>query len=346
MVECRPFDIVFIPKVFKGTHYGLVYETRKGGCLVSPLYNRTSASGEEDMKIFSTDLEQRTMSVKNFRVGLERRIVGLRDVRKNIGHLKTAAIDRIIRDGVFRLVDCHFESVHNRKKPFVPGQSAVPYGGRVYDQEELRSLVDSGLDFWLTAGRFEQEFTKRCEKFLGIRHCLLTNSGSSANLLAVSALTSPVLRDRRLRPGDEVITAACAFPTTVNPIVQNRLVPVFLDVDMGTYNIQPERLAAAVSKKTKAIILAHTLGNPFDLDAVMSVARKHRLWVIEDNCDALGSRFRGRCTGTFGDMASLSFYPPHHITMGEGGGVVTGDARLKRLVESFRDWGRDCWCQP
>ncbi len=232
------------------------------------------------------------------------------------------------------------------EKEFVPGESNVSYAGRVYDENEMITLVDSALDFWLTSGRFAKEFEKNFAEFLGVKHCLLTNSGSSANLLAVSALTSPKLGKRSLNPGDEVITVACAFPTTVNPIIQNNLVPVFLDVDIGTYNIQADEIEKALSEKTRAIFVAHTLGNPFNLDKVMEIARKYNLWVIEDNCDALGSRYKGRHTGTFGHISTFSFYPAHHITMGEGGALATNDTQLKRLIESFRDWGRDCWCEP
>ncbi len=229
---------------------------------------------------------------------------------------------------------------------FIPGESAVPYAGRVYDEREMVSLVESALDFWLTAGRFAEGFEREFAQFLGIGHCLLTNSGSSANLLALSALTSPKLGDRRLKPGDEVIAAACAFPTTVNPIIQNGLIPVFFDVDIGTYNIQADILEEALSEKTRAIFVAHTLGNPFDLDKVMDAARRHDLWVIEDTCDALGSRYDGRYAGTFGHISTFSFYPAHHITMGEGGALATDDTDLKKIIASFRDWGRDCWCGP
>jgi len=232
------------------------------------------------------------------------------------------------------------------EKPFVPGSAPVPCAGRVYDADEMTHLVDAALDFWLTTGRFAAAFEADLARFLGVRHVLLCNSGSSANLLAVSALTSSKLGDRRLCPGDEVITVAAGFPTTVNPIIQNGLVPVFLDIDPATHNVDPAWLDEAVGPRTKAIILAHTLGNPFNLDAVLAVARRYNLWVIEDNCDALGSTYKGQYTGTFGDLATTSFYPAHHITMGEGGAVFTNNPRLKVLVESFRDWGRDCWCDP
>jgi len=227
---------------------------------------------------------------------------------------------------------------------FVPGETPVPCGGRAFDADDMVHLVDAALDFWLTGGRYAAQFEQEFARFVGVRHAVLCNSGSSANLLAVAALTSPKLRDRRLRPGDEVITAAAAFPTTVFPLLQYGLTPVFVDVELGTYNPGAERIEEAISPRTRAIVLAHTLGNPFDLDKVLDLARRHDLWVIEDNCDALGSAWRGRRTGTFGDLATASFYPAHHITMGEGGCVLTGQPLLKTIVESFRDWGRDCWC--
>lgn len=229
---------------------------------------------------------------------------------------------------------------------FHPGRTAVPVSGRVFDADEIELLLDSSLDFWLTTGRYAAKFEREFSRYLGIKHTLLVNSGSSANLCAVSALTSPRLGDRRLVPGDEVITAAAGFPTTVNPIVQCQLVPVFVDSHIPTYNIDPEKIEAAIGPRTKAIIVAHTLGNPFDLDAVMAIAKKHGLWLIEDMCDALGSEYKGRKAGTYGDLATVSFYPAHHITMGEGGAVMTNNDELKSVVESIRDWGRDCWCNP
>jgi len=229
---------------------------------------------------------------------------------------------------------------------FVPGSSPVPISGRVFDEQELELLVDSSLDFWLTTGRFAEQFEREFAKFVGVREAVLVNSGSSANLLAVTALTSPKLGDRRLRPGDEVITLAAGFPTTVNPILQNGLVPVFVDVQIPTFNVDVSYLETALSGRTRAVIFAHTLGNPFDLDAVTAFAKKHGLWLIEDCCDALGSTYRGQKVGTFGDLATVSFYPAHHITMGEGGCVLTDKPLMRTLVESFRDWGRDCWCAP
>ena len=229
---------------------------------------------------------------------------------------------------------------------FVPGENSVPLSGRVFDESEIQSLVDSALDFWLTTGRFAAEFERDFAKFMGLRNASLVNSGSSANLLALTALTSPKLGERRLLPGDEVITVAAGFPTTVNPILQNGLIPVFVDVDIPTYNVDVQWLEEALSSRTRAIILAHALGNPFNIEAVTAFARKHSLWLIEDCCDAVGSTYNGRSVGTFGDLATASFYPAHHITMGEGGCVMTSQPALKSIVESFRDWGRDCWCDP
>ena len=229
-------------------------------------------------------------------------------------------------------------------KEFVPGKSKVNYAGRVFDEEELRNAVDASLDFWLTEGRFSEDFSSKISEFLGIEHVLLTNSGSSANLLAFSALTSEKLGDRRLKPGDEVISVAAGFPATVTPIIQNGLVPVFVDLSIPTYNIDVEMLRKAITPKVRCIFLAHTLGNPFDIDAVMELAREHDLWVIEDNCDAFGSEYKGKKTGTFGHLSTISFYPAHHITTGEGGAICTNDPQLARIVRAFRDWGRDCYC--
>jgi CDP-6-deoxy-D-xylo-4-hexulose-3-dehydrase len=232
------------------------------------------------------------------------------------------------------------------ERRFVPGETPVPVSGRVFDGDDLSHLVDSSLDFWLTAGRFAAQFEREFARLLGRRAALLCNSGSSANLLALTALTAVELSERRLRPGDEVVTVAAGFPTTINPILQNGLVPVFLDIELGTYNIAADKLEEAIGPRTRAVMLAHTLGNPFDLDAVMAVARARDLWLVEDTCDALGSLYRGRQTGTFGDLATFSFYPAHHITMGEGGTVATDQPLLKKIAASFRDWGRDCWCDP
>lgn len=249
----------------------------------------------------------------------------------------------LLRKEILQLIATYYVQAFPSNE-FVPGKTLVPVSGRVFDSDDLVHLVDASLDFWLTTGRYANQFEQEFARFMGVRHDVLCNSGSSANLLALSALSSPKLGDRRLKPGDEVITVAAGFPTTVNPIIQNGLVPVFLDIELGTYNIDVRYLEEAISPRTRAVMIAHTLGNPFNVDAVLEVVTRHNLWLIEDNCDALGSTYKGQLTGTFGDLATVSFYPAHHITMGEGGCVLTNRHELKELVESFRDWGRDCWC--
>lgn len=229
---------------------------------------------------------------------------------------------------------------------FIPGKTYIPASGKIIDEDDIASLVDSSLDMWLTSGRYASEFEKKFPEFLGVKCCSLVNSGSSANLVAMTALTSNKLGDRRLKPGDEVITVAAGFPTTITPIIQNKLVPVFVDVDLFIYNIKSEDIEKAVSPKTKAVFLAHTLGNPFNLKKIIEIAEKYNLWIVEDNCDALGSIYDGKYTGTFGHISTYSFYPAHHITMGEGGAVVTDDLKLHNIIRSIRDWGRDCICPP
>ena len=230
-------------------------------------------------------------------------------------------------------------------EPFIPGETPVPVSGKVLDAEDYASLVDASLDGWLTAGRFTAEFERKLAKFVGTRGAVFVNSGSSANLLALSALTSPKLGKKALKPGDEVLTVGMGFPTTVNPIIQNGLRPVMVDVELGTYDAKMDRLTEAVGPKTRAVMMAHTLGNPFDLDSVTALCKEHGLWLIEDNCDALGSLYNGKRTGSFGDVASISFYPAHHITTGEGGAVLHKSPLVRRQIESFRDWGRDCYCE-
>jgi CDP-6-deoxy-D-xylo-4-hexulose-3-dehydrase len=251
----------------------------------------------------------------------------------------------ILRAQIRELVARYYRATWGAPAAFVPGESRVPYGGRVFDEGELDLLVDASLDFWLTYGRYSERFETELAAFLGVRHCLLVNSGSSANLLAFMALTSEKLGERRIRRGDEVVTVAAGFPTTVAPIVQFGAVPVFVDVRGDTANVSVDRLADALSRRSKAVFVAHTLGNPFDADAVLSLCEQHGLWLIEDNCDALGSLYGGRLTGGFGHVATSSFYPPHHMTMGEGGAVYTNDAQLAEVVASLRDWGRDCTCR-
>ncbi len=252
--------------------------------------------------------------------------------------LRQKAIDAAVK---------YYEFKHKKKKSFEPGDR-IPYAGRIFDEKEISNLIDSSLDFWLTTGRYAEKFEKEFAEFIGVKHCSLTNSGSSANLLAFMALTSSKLGEKRIKKGDEIITVAAGFPTTVAPIVQYGAVPVFVDVSLPTYNIDCAQLENALSEKTKAVMIAHTLGNPFDLEKVKDFCDRHGLWLIEDNCDALGSRYiykgNWKYTGTFGHIGTSSFYPPHHMTMGEGGAVYTNDNQLKKLIESLRDWGRDCWC--
>ncbi len=250
-----------------------------------------------------------------------------------------------IRHKIAQLVD-EYAAIKYTPKDFEPGTTVIPPSGKVLDAAELKSMVEASLDGWLTTGRFNEAFEKRLAEYLGVKFLLTTNSGSSANLLAFTALTSPRLGDRAIKPGDEVIGVAAGFPTTVNPILQFGAVPVFVDIDIATHNIDVTKIEAAISPKTKAIMIAHSLGNPFNIKAVKEICQKHNLWLVEDNCDALGSRYDGQLTGTFGDIGTLSFYPAHHITMGEGGAVFTNNQELKLIADSFRDWGRDCYCAP
>ena len=292
---------------------------------------------------------------------------------KIVGRLKTEVTDRILRLNENYFVHNYYNFAHKQNQPFIPGKSRINYAGRVFDEKEMINLVDSSLEFWLTQGRYSAEFEKKLAKFLGIKYAFLVNSGSSANLLAFMALTSPLLKDRRIKRGDEVITVAAGFPTTVAPIVQYGAVPVFVDVDLDTFNMDVNLLEKAFSSRTRAVMVAHTLGNPFDIRAVKTFCKKHDLWLIEDNCDALGSKYLSeklwpdlsampdtakisdtvssfdqaamQLTGTFGDIGTSSFYPPHHITMGEGGAVYTNNNILQKIILSMRDWGRDCWCK-
>lgn len=239
-----------------------------------------------------------------------------------------------------------FYKENNKEKVFEPGKTYIPASGKIIDEEDLSNLIDASLDMWLTSGRYGDEFEKNFSSFLGINYCSIVNSGSSANLIAMTALTSYKLGERRLKEGDEVITVAAGFPTTIAPIVQNKLIPVFVDVDLETYNINTDDLEKAISQNTRAIMIAHTLGNPFNLKEVIRIAEKYNLWVIEDNCDALGSKYDGKYTGSFAHISTYSFYPAHHITMGEGGAVATNNLELHNIIRSIRDWGRDCICPP
>ncbi|MGH9213912.1 MAG: lipopolysaccharide biosynthesis protein RfbH [Acidimicrobiales bacterium] len=253
-------------------------------------------------------------------------------------------LERLRQDILDRVAEYH--ELAFARRPFVPGQTPVPVSGKVFDADEMQHLTDAALDFWLTTGRFADQFEAGFAARMGVEHALLCNSGSSANLLAATTLVDPSLGDRALRPGDEVITVAGGFPTTLAPLLQNGLVPVFLDLDLRTYNVDVTRLAEAVGPRTRAVMLAHTLGNPFGLDHVVDLCRRHGLMLVEDTCDAVGATYRGRPVGSYGDLATVSFYPAHHLTMGEGGAVLTSRGDLKTIVESLRDWGRDCWCAP
>lgn len=250
----------------------------------------------------------------------------------------------ILRQDILNKVQEYYDLVHSKKEEFIPGKSRVNYGGRVFDSSEMCNLVNASMEFWLTYSRYSKQFEERLAKLLGIKYAFLVNSGSSANLLAFMTLTSPLLKERAINRGDEVITVAAGFPTTIAPIIQFGAVPVFVDVDLETFNIDVNQLENAKSPKTKAVMLAHTLGNPFDIQSLKAFCDKHGLWLIEDNCDALGSTYDGKYTGTYGDIGTSSFYPPHHMTMGEGGAVYTDDKLLKKIILSMRDWGRDCWC--
>lgn len=256
--------------------------------------------------------------------------------------------EELLRKQIKSLVVEYYKEIHKpaQELSFIPGESRVNYAGRVFDEKEMLNLTDATLDFWLTSGKFCEAFEQKFAQTIGVKYTLLVNSGSSANLIAFSALTSHLNGDRRIKKGDEIITVAAGFPTTVTPIIQFGAIPVFVDivVEDGTYDIDVTQLEKALSPKTKAVMIAHTLGNPFDLDAVSAFCKKHNLWLVEDNCDALGSTYNGKNTGSIGDIATSSFYPPHHLTMGEGGAVYTSNSTLKRAAESFRDWGRDCWC--
>jgi CDP-6-deoxy-D-xylo-4-hexulose-3-dehydrase len=265
-------------------------------------------------------------------------------MNKNIEILKEIDFNNLNDDGLKKLLVDKFSK--NINKAIIPGEGYIPVSGKVIDEEDVLWGIESMMDAWLTAGRFSVKLEKELARYFGSRYSFLVNSGSSANLLAFYALTSPKLLDRAIKPGDEVITVAAGFPTTINPLIQFGCIPVFVDVDIPSYNIKVEDIEKAISPKTKAIMLAHALGNPFDLKAVMDIAKKYNLWVIEDDCDSLGATYDGKKTGTFGDLATLSFYPAHHITMGEGGAVLVNNASLKKITESFRDWGRDCWCAP
>ncbi len=265
-------------------------------------------------------------------------------MNKNIEILKGIEFNNLNDESLKKLLVEKFSK--NINKVIIPGENYIPVSGKVIDEEDVLWGIESMMDAWLTAGRFSIKLERELARYFGSRFSFLVNSGSSANLLAFYALTSPKLLERAIKPGDEIITVAAGFPTTINPMIQFGCIPVFVDVDIPTYNIKAEDIERSITPKTKAIMIAHALGNPFDLSVVMAIAKKHNLWVVEDDCDSLGAKYEGKKTGTFGDLATLSFYPAHHITMGEGGAVLVNNASLKKITESFRDWGRDCWCAP
>jgi len=294
----------------------------------------------EGVSLTDDDMEEGTLKKESV-IRIEKLYYVSSKLCKKVGRVKKECLDKVLRAFTKYGGNIYFENFHKNRT-----LNIIPASGKVLDEDDLFNLIDASLDMWLTAGRFAEEFEKEFPKFLGRKYCALVNSGSSANLIAVSALTSYKLGEKRLKSGDEVITVAAGFPTTITPIIQNNLIPVFVDVDLGTYNVNVEQLEMAISEKTRAIFLAHTLGNPFDIDRVMEIAKKYNLWLIEDNCDALSSKYRGKFTGTYGDISTVSFYPAHHMTMGEGGAILTDNPELYRIILSFRDWGRDCWCPP
>ena len=299
--------------------------------------------GSNQVALKETDFISEPLPLKSF-IQLDKLLLLNKEIIiKELARLKETVILKLQRRLVTNETEIFYHDRFSNTE-FIPGQSRVNYAGRVFDEKEIINAVDASLDFWLTEGRFSEEFAEKISDFLGIEHVLLTNSGSSANLLAFSALTSEKLGDKRLKPGDEVISVAAGFPATITPIIQYGLIPVFIDVDIPTYNINIEMMRKAITSKTRCIFIAHTLGNPFNLDEVMNLANENNLWVIEDNCDAFGSEYKGRKTGTFGHLSTISFYPAHHITTGEGGAICTNDPQLANLVRAFRDWGRDCYC--
>lgn len=328
----------------RNNDFGFVYENKNNEIQI--LYMTSEKKDLNPVKISKDDLIDGNIGKELFVITNKIFLLKKDSIIQKVGKVNIQKIDEVLRKMAYNIVEKHYFAIHKKEKDFIPGKTYISYAARTYNAGEIKALLDSSFDFWLTAGRFARQFEELFTKFLRVKYCILTNSGSSANLLAISALTSPKLGERRLKPGDEIITTACVFPTTVNPIIQNNLIPVFLDVDIGTYNIKADKIEDAISKKTKAVFLAHTLGNPFDIYKIKEICEKYNLWLIEDNCDALGSKYDERYTGTFGEVATFSFYPAHHITMGEGGALVTNDTLLKRIIESFRDWGRDCWCKP
>jgi CDP-6-deoxy-D-xylo-4-hexulose-3-dehydrase len=318
----------------------VVIDIRNNGILALPAHLTAIRSQPFGVYLGKDDVQSEGTSPTGF--VQFKTIVSLKQTEcKKIGSVKSGKLEEILRSLVKYAASVYFDGF---RQPQL--RRFIPASGKLIDEKDLFALLDASLDMWLTAGRFTQAFESKFSKKMHVKHCALVNSGSSANLLALSALTSWKLGDERVKPGDEVITVASAFPTTVAPIIQNRLIPVFVDVEIGTYNFKPELLDNAISEKTSVIFMAHTLGNPFNVDKAREIAQKYDLWFIEDNCDSLGAEYKNQLTGTFGDEATFSFYPAHHITMGEGGAVVTKNSQLNDITCSLRDWGRDCWCPP
>jgi len=326
--------------------YGVVLRCINDRCIVACLVAASANTDSRDVIRVGLQEHRAHELGSSVRVGLQQ-IASLPATRADVvGKVDTEGLDRLLRAIVKIFAGVHSENVLGIPPRFVPGETMIPASGKVVGAPEVSNMIDASMDAWLTSGRFNAEFEARLARFVGVPHVLTVNSGSSANLVGFAALTSPKLGDRAIRPGDEVIAVAASFPTTVNPILQHGAVPVFVDVDIPTYNIDVTKLEEALSDRTRAIMVAHTLGNPFNVSVVTDFARRHGLWLIEDCCDALGAEYAQRRVGTFGHLATLSFYPAHHITMGEGGAVLVNDPELKTIAESFRDWGRDCYCAP
>jgi len=344
--ELYIYDIPFSDSEYHKPRPVVVISTpnSKGDIIVIAGSSKISNWNKEEAFVVTTsDLMDGVLHDKTIFPISKQLLITSRFLKKRIGLLKKSRIEQLLR----MVISGQTRNYYNERFSgieFIPGKNRVNYAGRVFDEKEITNAVDASLDFWLTEGRFSEEFSSKIADFLGIENVLLTNSGSSANLLAFAALTSEKLGDKRLKPGDEVISVAAGFPATVTPIIQYGLTPVFVDVTIPTYNIDIEILEKAISPKTRCIFIAHTLGNPFNIDKVIELARKHDLWVIEDNCDAFGSEYKGKKTGTSGHLSTIYFYPAHHITTGEGGAICTDDPQLAQIVRAFRDWGRDCYC--
>ena len=326
--------------------YGIVLRVSNGFATLAPIIGLGHVHDAADIVPVALEGPQLDDVPSPLATALDR-LMSTRSANTSVaGRVDATSLNHVLRVAAKLFAGAHSEAIHGIRPEFRPGETVIPASGKVVGGPEVANMVDAAMDLWLTTGRFNAEFESRLAKVLGVGQAMTVNSGSSANLVAFATLTSPKLGDRAIRPGDEVITVAAGFPTTVNPILQNGAVPVFVDVDIPTYNIDTSALDAALSPRTRAIVLAHTLGNPYDVVKVAAFAKRHGLWLIEDCCDALGATFQGQRVGTFGDLATLSFYPAHHITMGEGGAVFTSNPELKTIAESFRDWGRDCYCAP